>query len=347
MDNKTATSPMNASNETLDGHHPATKRHGFWTKKKIICAAILAFIVVALVIILPVLFLVIGPKLAQSGINDSVLTVTDASILNPQNATFNMALAIAVTNAGKVKATLTHTSPVAVWWVIPGKGEQQLLTMTLPPFSVDHSGSGTINANVQNVTILDQALFAQFNQYLIASPSFQWRLVGELSAHAIGRDYDGLTMDKTITVTGMNQLPNTNIPEFQLLGFPSQTAATPILMNATLVNPSPVGLSLGVIVFSVTDITGTTVIGNATTTGDTIVLGGGQTTKMILSGFINPLAGFPAALTTNLTMVLGGAMNLTLIVTPLSVGGATPVSWVQGGLQGLPLKAVMGKAPSK
>lgn len=345
MDSKTA--PTNVSNETLDGHHPAGKRHGFWTKKKMICAAILAFIIVALVIILPVLFLVIGPKLAQSGINDSVLTVTDASILDPQNASFNMALAIAVTNAGKVKATLTHTSPVAVWWVVPGKGQQQLLTMTLPPFSVDHSGDGTINANVQNVTILDQTLFAQFNQFLIASPTFQWRLVGELSAHALGRDFDGLTMDKTITVTGMNKLADTNIPEFKLLGFPSATDATPILMNATLVNPSPVGLSLGVIVFNVTDITGTVVIGNATTTGDTIVLGGGQTTKMLLTGFIMPLGTFPPALTANLTQVLGGAMNLTLLVTPESVGGANPISWVQGGLKGLPLMANMGKAPSK
>ncbi|KAJ3008675.1 hypothetical protein HKX48_008398 [Thoreauomyces humboldtii] len=347
MDRKPATSPVHDSTETFDDHHHHSdgKRDRFWTTPKKLCAAILLFICAFLIIFLPLLVKVIAPKLAQNGINEAELTVNNASILDPQNSTFNMALAIKVSNA-KYKATLTYTSPITVWWVLPGTGQQPLLSMNLPPFSVDHSGNGDVNVTVRNVTILNQALFAQFNQYLIASPSFRWRLVSTLSAHALGRDYGGLNMDKTITVPGMSGLSNTVIDEFQLLGVPSISAPTPILMNATLVNNSPVGLSLGIVVFNVTDATGAVVIGNATSVGTTIVNGSGQPTKMILSGFIQPLGTLPPALTQNLTQVLFGAQNLTVRVTPESIGGADPVSWVQGGLKGLPLLAIMGKAPA-
>ncbi|KAI8921946.1 hypothetical protein DFJ77DRAFT_505711 [Powellomyces hirtus] len=326
-------------------HTTKTKtKSGFWTRPKKIIAGIVVFIVLFLIIFLPILFFVIVPKIAQKGINSSVLTFKSADITNPRNGTFDLAMKIDVTEAGHTKATITHTSPMTVYWITPTTGEIPFLRMELPPFSVD-GGDGTIDASVKGVTVLNEGVLTKFNQFLITQDSFQWRLVGEVSARALGRDYGGLTMSKVVTLGGMKGLKGTTIKEFDVkLGPNSNTTATPMQLNATLINPSPIGLELGVMVFNVSTTSGIP-LGTASTRGISLVRSGGAESTLILDGLLNPTAALPEAAIELLKAVLAGTVNLPVNVVPVSIGGNDPVSWISGALVGAPLPATFGKKP--
>lgn len=280
------------------------------------------------------------------------MTFTEASITNPQNTTFDLALKVDVTNAGHVEATLTHSTPLEVYWLVPealGGGEKPLLRMGLGSFKVSDE-KGFIDQKADNVEVLDQKLLAMFNKVLIASPKIQWRLVGDMKVKALGRTYHGLKMNKVVDVLGMSGLKGTLIKEFELQGLPNATGITPITMTATLFNKSPVGIELDTTVFNVTlplpnNIT--LPIGTATSVGKTMVEATPKTSSMKLDAKLFPIANYPAEIQATLAQVLGGTKNAHLVVTPLTIGGNNAVSWVQGGLAGLPLEVTLGKAPEE
>ncbi|KAJ3170001.1 hypothetical protein HDU87_000524 [Geranomyces variabilis] len=343
---------VESSADTLAPATTHNQKAGFWTRrKKIGCAiGVATFIVLFLVVFLPILFLVIGPKIAQKNINSSVLTFRDASITNPTNTTFDLALKIDVTNAGSIKATLTHTTPMRVAWINPLTGaEIPILAMNLPPFTVD-DGTGTIDTKVSGVTVLDQTALTLFNKFLIGGPAFQWRLTSGISAHALGRDYDGLSLDKIVTLQGMGAFQGTTIKQFALPGYPATQSLpqVPIVLNATLFNPSPVGLELDITTFDVaTLVAGTSVpLGVVTSTQKTFINGMGNTT-LPLSGYLFALANLPIQVFGLLPAVLLGAANINVTVTPTAVGAESPVSWISGALVGANLNATMGYAAPK
>ncbi|KAJ3168606.1 hypothetical protein HDU88_001498 [Geranomyces variabilis] len=339
------------SNETLAPATTHNQKAGFWTRrKKIGCAiGVATFIVLFLVIFLPILFLVIGPKVAQKNINSSVLTFRDASITNPTNTTFDLSLKIDVSDAGSIKATLTHTTPMTVAWINPLNGaEIKILEMNLPPFTVD-GGTGTIDTKVSGVTVLDQRALTLFNKFLIGGPAFQWRLTSGISAHALGRDYDGLTMDKVVTLKGMGAFQGTTIKQFTLPGYPATGNLTqvPIVLNATLLNPSPVGLELDATTFDVATLVGGVAVPLGVVTSTKTFINGMGNTTLPLSGYLFELAKLPIAVFGALPAVLLGIQNINVTVTPSAVGPENPISWIAGALVGANLNATMGYAAPK
>ncbi|KAI8816833.1 uncharacterized protein EV422DRAFT_271257 [Fimicolochytrium jonesii] len=326
------------------------KSAGFWTRKRKIWAGGCAGVtIVLLVVLLPIIFFVIVPKVAQSSINNSKLTFSDVSITNPQNSTFNVAMKIEVTDAGHTDATVTNTSPLTVYWVggidPADMTEKPLLEMNMGSYSVS-GGKATIEQNIENAKVLDEQIFTAFNKFLVVSPTFKWRMVGDVSVHAVGRTYEGLKMDKVVEVKGMDQLKGASIKEFQPLAAPNPAAPLPIAMNATLINPSPIGIELTNVLFNVTLIPpGSTTpifLGTALSTGTTLLKGSGET-KMPLRAELVPTVGLPPLLQSALGLVLSGQLNTKLTVVPVSVNAENPVSWINNALRGLPLEAELGK----
>ncbi|TPX59645.1 hypothetical protein SpCBS45565_g07693 [Spizellomyces sp. 'palustris'] len=358
-DTVTQTKVETAPKTVPDVEAPTTKddgfanKAGFWTRKRKTWAfGCLGLIAVLLIVLLPIMFLVIVPKIAQSSIDDSVLTFVDASISNPQNSSFTLSVKIDVTNAGHFDATLIHNSPLKISWIggldPNDQSEKPILEINMGAFSVS-GGKGTIEQTVSNVTVLSEQALTAFNKLMVISPSFKWRLQADMWVRAVGRTYKGLTMDKIVELKGMDQLKGTAIRQFQPKAVPDPAQPLPIAMNATLKNPSPIGIELDTIVFNVTlPVPGTNItlpLGQATSIGKTMLKSGGETT-LPLDAVLAPTGAFPPAIQEALAKVLGGQANAHLKVVPISVGGDKPVSWVAGALIGLPLDAELGKAPA-
>ncbi|KAJ3159300.1 hypothetical protein HDU86_001903 [Geranomyces michiganensis] len=338
---------VESSADTLAPTTVHNQKAGFWTRrKKILCGAgVATFIALFLIIFLPILFFVIGPKVAQKSINSSVLTFREAKIFNPSNTTFDLDMIVDVTEAGHNDATLTHEGPMTVAWITPTGKEIPILSVVLPPFSVD-GGKGVINAKVKGVTILSQEALLQFNRFLIGGPEFQWRLTASMSVHALGRDYDGLTLDKTVTLKGMNGLQGTTIKEFALPGYPAtqDLPSIPFVGNATLINPSPVGLELDITSFDVATSTGVPL--GKVTSKKTFINAAGNST-LLTEGALGAIANLPIQVAALLPAVLQGKLNIPIVITPTSVGGDNPISWISGALVGAKLNATMGYASEK
>ncbi|KAI9105346.1 hypothetical protein DFS34DRAFT_599027 [Phlyctochytrium arcticum] len=344
VDNKEIPQPVTTTNDGFN----SSKKSGRFASKKAKLALCAVLVAVLLIIILPIIFLVAVPKIAQSAVNHSEITLVSAQLTEQTNSNFNLALKMSVANGGSVDATLINDGPLTVSWVggiLPEDvSEKPILEMDVAPFAVS-GGNGVIDQTITNVRILNTTLFTGFNKFLIVSPGFKWRIQGKLMVRALGRTHTGLTMDKYITAKGMDRLHGTVINEFQPLAAPNPAAPLPMLMNATLINLSPIGLELPAITFNVTHKVNETFsipLGQARSIlPSTTLLGGGQATKVMLNGTIYPTQNLPAALQLGLQQVLLGNLNTDVIATPVNVDGS---AWISNALLGLPLEVKLGKA---
>ncbi|KAI9000316.1 hypothetical protein BC832DRAFT_594163 [Gaertneriomyces semiglobifer] len=330
-----------------------------WSKKKKIIVSIVVTIALLLVIVLPIIFFVVVPKVAQSSINGSQLEFLEASILEPTDTTFKTALKIKVTNAGHTSATLENDGPTTVYWVYANK-EVPLLEMQMGPFSVADN-EGMIDQTVENVKILDPETFAKFNKILVVSPEITWRLKANMKVRALSRTYKGLTMDKEVTLKGMDRLQGVYVKEFEPTAPVDQTGASPttLSMKAIIRNPSPIGIDLASIAFDIalplpaelvpagSGIPNPLPFGVSSSTAAATLAGNNQNTEVPLTATIAPIADAPAALRptlgTQMTGLLAGQASVKLVAQIKDVGGP---AWLKQSLVGLPLNIFMGRDAS-
>ncbi|KAJ3180581.1 hypothetical protein HDU85_003985 [Gaertneriomyces sp. JEL0708] len=338
------------------GNDGFVQKKAGWSKKKKIIVSIVVTIALLLVIILPILFFVVVPKVAQSSINGSHLEFLEASILEPTDTTFKTAIKVKVTNAGHTSATLENDGPTTVYWVYGGK-ELPLLEMQMGAFSVANS-EGMIDETVENVKIMDPAVFANFNKILVVSDKITWKLKANMKVRAMGRTYSGLTMDKEVVLKGMDRLQGTYVKEFEPTAAPDQTGATPttLTMKAVIRNPSPIGIDLESIAFDIAAVLPAALVpagsgvpnplpfGVSSSTAASTLAGSNQNTEVPLTATIAAISSFPeplrAPLGAQMAGLLSGQGSAKMVAQIKDVGGP---AWLKQSLVGLPLNIFMAK----
>ncbi|KAJ3397336.1 hypothetical protein CcCBS67573_g06931 [Chytriomyces confervae] len=307
-----------------------------WTKRRII-AFVTSAVILLLAVILLVVF-VIGPKIAQSSIDGSTLTLTASAITNATNTSFALKSTGQVTNAGGLPATLNFPNAVTVYWTAREKGEADLPlgTVNLSPITVS-GGNGAITLDtVFNVVNADN--MATFSTYMIKSKSFSWRMSGVASATAMGLTFNNLNMDKVVTLSGFNGLSQVTVKSFEA------TAGTGNDVNVNvvtqLVNPSSITMEMGDSFFLFNMGTGA---GTMSAKSVTIVPGNNTLTMV---GVLSPPASAANAtavksLNANFASLFANAVDN---VVPVSVTGdrtSRPATWLNRAFKSMTLSVSM------
>ncbi|TPX68063.1 hypothetical protein SpCBS45565_g03357 [Spizellomyces sp. 'palustris'] len=291
---------------------------------------------VSLAIFLPILFLVIVPKIAQANINGSKLTLSSAAIAKATTSSFALSSQGFVEDAGSIDATISFVNgTVDVTWTGSGTNgtDVPLARIFGMPDLVVKGAKGDLAIKDANVEIVDTAAMTKFARFMMLGADFEWRLSGNAQAKAFGMTIKGLTMDKTVKMKALNGLRNISITSFDL---PRNDPAGGIqIVTITLMdNPSPMTIELGTIEFSVA-FEGATV-GTLSAQNVTLVPGANS---LPLSGRL--LTGTtPAALKALSQMftsyIAGQPANITVTGTNV-VPPSGAADWLAKGFQGIPL----------
>ncbi|KAI0858521.1 hypothetical protein F4860DRAFT_297974 [Xylaria cubensis] len=220
--------------ETAPMAAPAKKSHfkRFWW------AYLLAFLVVAAVVIVPSVLLVAVPKLAQQRLNQAKLTIDGITVTNTQTGSLVMGINSTIEADDSVHATVDAF-----------KGTLYLADVDPPLAFVEidfpqtsSSSMQTVNVT-QKIQISDLGSFTEFNKAILSKASVNVQVKGDTHIHVSGisRAYPA-TFDKTVTLKGLNNFNGISIsdPSISALALKNNFNAT-----VHLPNPSILTLDIG------------------------------------------------------------------------------------------------------
>jgi hypothetical protein len=266
---------------------------GFWARCWIIT------VIFAAVLVAVIFLIILFPKIAQSSINGSTLTFQTINITNPKNTTFAMHIVGRISNAGSIGATIHFPDDISVYW----NSTTLLGNITLADLNI-HGGWGVIDSDV-SFTVLNTTAFTEFSGLLLSTKNFTWRLLGSATVYALGRTASKLTIDKTITINGMNGFPNPKILDLVLPVTNSSNDGAELEFIVQVTNPSPIGLQLGAL--------------NLDLTYQGIDIGPASTSNLFLGSGVNNVA-----------------LKTTLVAQPTSNGTALMNELLSNFVQGIP-----------
>ncbi|KXS20027.1 hypothetical protein M427DRAFT_131464 [Gonapodya prolifera JEL478] len=317
---------------------PIPKWHRYWcfaTRARRWAFCCLATSAILAAILIPIIVIVIAPKIAQALINGSTIQFISTDIMDPREDGFTLKLLAKIENTGFLPAHIDFPYPVNLSY-------QDTLILNLPLGGVDATprDGATINTTV-GATIANADAFAAFAKKLLVIESFEWRLQTLCSVKALNLiTFSDLTVDKTISIKGFNGFNNVTIQSFNISGGTIGSGLA-ISILADLANPSPIGIELGDVSFNVS-LNGT-IIGNSKST-NTIVQGGDN--FLTLNGNIMPITNAIQQELLNQLFnffLAGQSSSLTVIGTDVRPTNMSKprVSWLYGAFYGLPLQVTL------
>ncbi|KAG7446409.1 uncharacterized protein BT62DRAFT_931852 [Guyanagaster necrorhizus] len=192
-------------------------------------------------LILPIL----AQPIVQKMVSQSLLSIDNVLISDPQPESFIAAMTGSITNAGPFDAVITFPSGLSVSWNGKTLGSIEMDNITV-------IGDTGADFNVQSqFAVADVDHLTEFIKVLVTEESFEWIISGEnLAVSTLGIDVDQISLsDKTVTLKGMNNLnggvtiTGFNLPENDPDG------GIHLTLDVTATNPSQVGITLGSIGF--------------------------------------------------------------------------------------------------
>lgn len=144
--------------------HAAEKRVRFYKTKRfwIRCLVIL---VILLAILIPLIIFVILPKLVQSIVNHSEMSMNQLNMTDASETGMKVSLTGGISNAGIFPATIEFPEPIVVSW----EG-RQLGSMKMS--AVKASGGSATIVDSTTFTIIDKEAFGTFAKEMVRSQFF-------------------------------------------------------------------------------------------------------------------------------------------------------------------------------
>ncbi|KAF9089318.1 hypothetical protein BGX23_006771 [Mortierella sp. AD031] len=210
----------------------------FYRRKKVIWTCV-AGTVVFLAIFVPLLILVIIPKIAQAILNSSSMLILQLNMTNPGETSLTVSVSAEVGGIPKIfSADMEFSEMVMVHW-----NSQVIGSMALDPVHVS-GGKGQILQET-SFTIENKEAFAAFAKDMLAADGFEWTLTSTATLKALGQTIKGLDVNKVLKMNGLSNFSNLKILKFDLPADAPEGAK--ISIQAAIANPSPIGMSLGTI----------------------------------------------------------------------------------------------------
>ncbi|KAK3835449.1 MAG: hypothetical protein J3R72DRAFT_513951 [Linnemannia gamsii] len=184
--------------------------------------------------------------IAQLMMNSASMTVVQMNMTEPQETQMTVSVLASVGGIPKIfSASLEFTEKVEVSW------EDWLIgSMTLGTVDVK-GGKGDI---LQSTTfqIVNTTAFAGFAKVMLAADGFAWTMKSTATVRALGQTISGLKIEKKLDMNGLSNFAGLNILGFTLPGDAPDGNGALVSIQATIPNPSPIGMVLGTITLDVT-----------------------------------------------------------------------------------------------
>ncbi|KAF9918450.1 hypothetical protein FBU30_000182 [Linnemannia zychae] len=236
--------------DEYDSFHEYTSTHKpyrkpIYRRKKYIIGCVVSTIVF-LAIFIPLFIKFALKPLAQSMMNHASMTVVQLNMTEPQDTQMTVSVLASVGGIPKIfSATMEFTEKVVISW------EGHLIgSMTLGSVHVS-KGQGDI---LQTTTFIieDTTAFGQFAKVMLAADGFAWTMKSTATVKAFGLTLKGLNIDKKLDMSGLNNFSGLNILGFTLPGDAPDGNGALVSIQATIPNPSPIGMVLGTVTLDVT-----------------------------------------------------------------------------------------------
>ncbi|KAG0342717.1 hypothetical protein BG000_002062 [Podila horticola] len=191
---------------------------------------------------------IVGTPLAQSIVDQAILSFDSLMINNPTETSFTTAINGMIANTGPFDAQIAFPMGSTVSWV---NGENvlpigQIAMPTVPAKA--NVGAPLVLSNV-SFAVANAEAMGQFVGYSLKAESFEWEITAnEMVIFAMGAPIPHVNMKKRVTLKGFNGLSGLTINAFNL---PSNDPdGIHLVLAATLPNPSSVGIELGTVAFT-------------------------------------------------------------------------------------------------
>ncbi|KAF2736677.1 hypothetical protein EJ04DRAFT_432617 [Polyplosphaeria fusca] len=196
---------------------------------------LLVIAIIALVIVLPVIFVAI-PKKAQHDINASTLEVTSQEITDPSPDGLHLKLVSLAKSGSDFHPTLDAFSASLAL-----EGKDPFLYLNVPETKAEAETTITVDQDIKFES-LDR--FVEYNKVVMGSETFDVYLSGKTKVHQSGLKAISVDYNKKITMKGLNKLQGLNITDLKILDKPLSDGSN-MVGNVTIDNPSVMTLTLG------------------------------------------------------------------------------------------------------
>ena len=199
---------------------------------------------------------VLAKPIVQKIIDGAVLVVDTATIVDPKAKSFGTKLKGKIFNSGPFNAEIKFPDGLQVSW--NGKVLGQI---AMPDIHLKADVGADIDVQAQ-FAVADTDALTDFTKFLVTQPSFVWSINSDnIEVSAIGITVGGLSINKNVILTGLNNLKNdVTITKYDL---PSNDpkGGIHLVADSVVINPSQIGVELSQ--FGINVISNGTVIGPA------------------------------------------------------------------------------------
>ncbi|KAF9363221.1 hypothetical protein BGX34_004627 [Mortierella sp. NVP85] len=334
LEEKQQHSQADDSNESFDEYEipdrtrrPFYRRRTFWW----ICGVTT---ILFLAIGIPLFLIVIMPKIAQLLINGSTMEIMQLNMTNPQERSVQGSMHAALVGMPALlnlfAAKVEFVTPVQVYWVRGPNDEPKAGQMTLGAIEKAAFAPAEFTHSTM-FEIEDPQLFGEFAKVMLSSEQFLWRVMSKIDVTVIGRTIKDLNIDKVMGLNGLKNFNNLKVLSFDIPSDAPNGEGVLVSASASIVNPSPVGMSLGFLEIEMN--LKNTKLGRVS--AKDIVFVGHQASVVHFEGIIYKQTD-PAALEEVSTMISNYLANMPTPVSGQGVSvlpdGVHPVSWMTAAI---------------
>lgn len=182
---------------------------------------------------------VLAKPIVQKIVDGSILEVSRVTIINPQPMSFTTQLQGAIRNSGPFDAVIKFPNGLQLTW-----NNKVLGQISMPDIPVVAEEGATLNVQA-DFAVKDVDALTEFTKFMVLQPSFVWNIAGEnLTVSALGIDTGGISISKTVILTGMNQLKNDVTVLDYDLPYNDPAGGIHLTAQSKIVNPAQVGVQL-------------------------------------------------------------------------------------------------------
>jgi hypothetical protein len=177
--------------------------------------------------------------IVQKAVDASVLEIFTVLITDPKENSFVIQMDGSIRNVSQSNWTISFPEGLNISW-----GGSLLGTISMSDVYVFDGAAVRIN-NTSTFRVADVNHLTNFTKTLLISESFEWTFTGNnLSVNASGITFPGISLGpKNVKLNAFNQLKNNvQVDSFDLHS-DGHAGATHLILNATVTNPSQVGIA--------------------------------------------------------------------------------------------------------
>ncbi|KAG0239190.1 hypothetical protein BGW41_007881 [Actinomortierella wolfii] len=316
--------PEHDYDDALDGK----KKKRFYRNRRFwyVCGGVT---LLGVAIFVPLLLLVILPKIAQSIINHSTMSLYQLNMTDATEAGMRVSMSGGIGNAGAFSATIEFPEPIVVSWK-----DKTLGSMTMS--SVKAAGGKATIADSTYFSISDVDAFSEFSKEMLNIKEFTWVLNSKVTIKALGQTIKNLNLNKELTMLGMNGFDQIRIDSFDLPGDAPGGDGALVRLVTSMHNPSPVGMTLGTVVLDM--FYDGVYLGQVSANNSVLV--GNSASPLILEGTLFRKTNQTELdkISTLMSNYLGGKVSITSAKgVSVKPDGVNPVSWLSNGLTAMTL----------